>query len=319
MSKLRLVVTEFAAYAFVRVLIAVVQTMPTDMGDSICRGLAWAATHPLRIRRRITDENLQGCFPDADPADRKRLSVAMWHHLLLMSFEIAWAQRRLHLSNWSEHVQFKNNKVLLGYLLGGRPTVLVTGHYGNFEIGGYVIGLMGFPSTSIARKLDNQYLDTWVGRFRAAHGQFMVDKNGCAPLIEEHLRQGGTLSLLADQHAGDKGCWVNFLGIPASCHKALALFTMSSGAPMITGYTRRIDGTPMKFESGCIAVADPQSDPDGICESVTRLTEWYNEKLADAIRPAVQQYWWLHRRWRTPPDRVASRLARVALAARRAA
>ena len=45
-----------------------------------------------------------------------------------------------------------------------------------------------------------------------------------APLVDRHLQQAGTLSLLADQHAGDKGCWVDFLGVPASSHKALALF-----------------------------------------------------------------------------------------------
>ncbi len=317
MSRIRPIVSDFAAYALVRVLIAIVQTLPTDMGDSICRGLARLATGPLRIRRRITQENLSHCFPHATPLELQRLTRAMWHHLLLMSLEVAWAQRRLHLCNWSDHVQFRDNKALLRYLLSDRPTVLVTGHFGNFEIGGYVIGLMGFPSTSIARRLDNRFLDDWVGRFRAARGQFMVDKIGCAPLIEEHLRNGGTLSLLADQHAGEKGCWVNFLGIPASCHKALALFTMSSGAPMITGYTRRIDGVPMKFESGCVAVADPQNDADGVCESVTRLTQWYNAKLADAIRPAVEQYWWLHRRWRTPPERIGKRLQRQPLGADR--
>ncbi len=300
--------SEFAAYAFVRALIAVVQAMPADMGDAFCRIIAVLAAGPLKIRSKTTTENICRCFPDASPQALRHLQVAMWHHLLLMSFEIAWAQRRLHLSNWSEHVQFQDNQLILKHLLSDRPTVLVTGHFGNFEIGGYVIGLMGFPTTSIARRLDNRYLNDWVGQFRAARGQFMVDKIGCAPQIEEHLRCGGTLSLLADQHAGDKGCWVDFLGVPASCHKALALFTMSSGAPMIAGYTRRIEGTPMRFESGCIGVADPLDDPDRVCESVSSLTLWYNEQLAKAISLSVEQYWWLHRRWRTPPAQVAKRL-----------
>ena len=45
------------------------------------------------------------------------------------------------------------------------------------------------------------------------------------------LQMGGILSLLADQYAGEKGCWVEFMGRPASCHKAVALFTITSGAP----------------------------------------------------------------------------------------
>jgi KDO2-lipid IV(A) lauroyltransferase len=227
-----------------------------------------------------------------------------------MVFEIAWAQRRLHLTNWSEYVRFHGNIEMLDYLLSDRPTVLVTGHFGNFEIGGYVIGLMGFDTMSIARRLDNEFFHDWVQRFREAHGQYMVDKIGCAPIVDKHLQSGGTLSLLADQHAGDRGCWVNFMGVPASCHKALALFTMISDAPMLVGYTRRLNDQPMQFESGVVAVADPRVDPTGVCQSVDSLTQWYNEHLAAIVSQSVEQYWWLHRRWRTPPPKIAQRLAR---------
>ena len=311
------VVKEFAAYALVRLIVAVIQTLPMDMGNDCCRGLAWLLSGPLGVRKKITDHNLQRVFPDATPEQRQELDRAMWHHLLLMVCEIAWAQRRLHLVNWSQYVRFHNCRTTLRGLLSTRPTVTVTGHYGNFEIGGYTMGLMGIPSTTIARRLDNRFLHRWVAQFRGAKGQHMVDKEGCAPFVQEHLENNGTLSLLADQDAGTKGCWVNFMGVPASCHKALALFSLSTGAPMMAGYTRRVGGEPMQFESACTAVADPNNDPDGICESVTTLTNWYNDQLARSVALSVEQYWWLHRRWRTPPERVARRFAKEA--ARKAA
>ncbi|TWU35152.1 Lipid A biosynthesis lauroyl acyltransferase [Novipirellula artificiosorum] len=300
---------DFAAYAVVRLLVAVIQTLPLDMGQSLADGVAALAAGPLKIRHSETDENLRKVFPNASSEARDHLSRKMWRHLLLMVCEIAWAQRRLHLTNWSQYVTFRDNQLVLGHLLSERPTVSVTGHFGNFEIGGYVLGLMGFSTTTIARKLDNAFLDRWVQRFRGAKGQQMVDKEGCAPLIDRHLRSGGALSLLADQHAGPKGCWVNFLGVPASSHKALALFTLGSNAPMMVSYTIRTGGQPMRFEAGCVAVADPLNDPDGICASVTTLTQWYNDNLAIAVGMSLEQYWWLHRRWREPPERVARRLA----------
>ncbi len=302
---------DFAAYLLVRFLVAVIQTLPMDMGDSMCHGLAWLASGPLGIRRGVTERNLTRVFPDADQQSRRRLSFAMWHHLLLMVCEIAWAQRRLHLSNWSKHVRFRSQVDMLSILLSKRPVVTVTGHFGNFEVGGYVIGLMGFSTTTIARRLDNRFLHAWVERFRGAKGQQMVDKEGCAPIVEEHLKNGGALAILADQHAGDKGCWTDFMGVPASCHKALALFSLSSGAPMLAGYTIRLDGKPLKFESACIAIADPQRG-DPACESVNSLTKWYNEQLERSVALAVEQYWWLHRRWREPPPKVAKRLQKRA-------
>jgi KDO2-lipid IV(A) lauroyltransferase len=303
---------DFFAYSIVRLLVAVIQTLPLDMGDSVCRGLAWLVSGPLKIRQNVTEENLKRIFPDADAESRQRLSFAMWHHLLLMVCEIAWAQRRLHRTNWSKHVAFRDNRLMLRYVLSDRPVVTVTGHFGNFEIGGYVSGLMGVSTLAIARQLDNSFLHRWVERFRGAKGQHIVDKEGCAGEVEQHLQDGGVLALLADQHAGPKGCWVEFLGVPASCHKALALFSLSSQAPMVVVSTRRVEGKPMQFECRSTGVADPLHDSEGVCASVTTLTNWYNDRLAIAIDEAVEQYWWLHRRWRTPPERVARRLNRAA-------
>ena len=309
---------DYAAYLVVRLLVAVIQTMPMDMGDSMCRGLAWLASGPLGVRRGVTERNLRRIFPDADEDSRRELTFAMWHHLLLMVCEIAWAQRRLHLTNWAKHVRFRDQYKILHIVLSKRPSIMVTGHFGNFEISNYVIGMMGVGPTSIARRLDNRFLHEWVDRFRSAKGQHLVDKEGCAPFVEEHLKNGGVLSILADQHAGDKGCWTNFMGVPASCHKALALFSLSSDAPMMAGYTIRLNNKPMQMEAACVGIADPTTG-DPSCESVNSLTEWYNARLEESVALAVEQYWWLHRRWREPPPKVVKRLAKRAEKQRAAA
>lgn len=311
-ARIRRIVSDFAAYLFVRMLVAFIQTLPFDMGDRVCRSLAWLCARVLRIRHSTTDENLRAVFPEASQQERDALEVAMWHHLMLMVCEIAWAQRRLHLTNWRDHMQFRGNREMLSVLLTKRPIIMVSGHFGNFEVGGYMFGMMGCESTTIARKLDNPFLHRWVERFRGAKGQHMVDKEGCAAEVQTHLDNCGTLTILADQHAGDKGHWCDFMGVPASCHKALALFSLGSNAPMIVGYTTRIGGQPMQFESGTEAVADPLCDSDENATSVSALTQWYNHHLAESVSRNVHQYWWLHRRWRRPPEKVARRLAKQA-------
>ena len=291
---------DLLGYLVTRFFVAFVQTLPYDTADSVCRALAKLFSRVIVVRRKTFDNNMRLIFPNATPKQKLALCEAMWHHLLLMVCEIAWAPRRLHLTNWMRHIRLSDNRTMLKHLLSGRPTIMVTGHFGNFEISGYTVGLMGFPTVTIARRLDNPFLHDFLEDFRETHGQFMVDKEGCAPLIDRHLAAGGTLSLLADQHAGSKGCWVEFLGADASCHKALALFSLTSGAPMIVGYTRRL-GRPMQFESGCVAIADPVNDSTGRCSGVRPLTQWYSDQLAAAIEPAVEQYWWVHRRWRKKP------------------
>ncbi|MFG0255946.1 MAG: lysophospholipid acyltransferase family protein [Rhodopirellula sp. JB053] len=303
------------AYVVVRGIVCVIQVLPLDMGDHLCRGLAALLSGPLPVRARTISETLEKIYPRVNEERARGLTLAMWHHLMLMVCEVAWAQRRLHRANWTEHVQFQGNRQMLAASLSSRPSVLVSGHFGNFEIGSYTLGLMGMKTLAIARKLDNIHLHRWVERFRGAKGQQLVDKNGCAPIVEKFMDEGGTLSLLADQHAGDKGLWVDFCGVPASCHKALALFSLAHEAPMLAVYTRRVDGRPMQFESAMMEMVDPavkdaegKTNPD--CESVEALTRWYNRQLERTIDRAPEQYWWLHRRWRTPSPRVAKRLAK---------
>ncbi|MFM7974389.1 MAG: lysophospholipid acyltransferase family protein, partial [Pirellula sp.] len=123
------------------------------------------------------------------------------------------------------------------------------------------------------------------------------------------LAQGGALSLLADQYGGPKGCWVEFLGQLASCHKALALFTLSSGAPMLVCSNIRAK-KPLHFQMSILGLADPKSTdcPD----SIQTMTQWYNQCLEKAIRAVPSQYWWVHHRWKGTPPAKANKANKVA-------
>jgi KDO2-lipid IV(A) lauroyltransferase len=149
--------------------------------------------------------------------------------------------------------------------------------------------------------LDNPFLDRYVRRFREANGQFMLSKQGSARAIDELLRSGGSLVVLGDQHAGPKGCWVDFFGKPASYHKAIALFPLIHGAPLLIVYAVR-SGAPLHFELGLVDVADPRL-PAAHTAGIEPLTQWYNNALERLIRLNPAQYWWVHRRWKGEPPR----------------
>lgn len=299
---------DWLAYIALRVLIAIVQSTSLENCQRCSRVLAYWLAHWVPLRRDTIDENLRRVIPNIDACELAAMRLAMWEHLLLMVCEIAQAPRKVHRSNWRDHFSLPHKKVIVNALMSDRPTILVTGHLGNFELAGFATGLFGVRSTTIARPLDNRYVHDFITRFRSLGGQMMLDKDGSAVPVQEILEQGGTLALLADQHAGPKGCWENFLGHPASCHKALALFVLTSGASMLVCYNRRLNGKPLQFELGVTGVADP-SIPGAHLASVRSLTAWYNRRLEQAIALAPEQYWWVHRRWREPP---APRKARAA-------
>ncbi len=294
-------IVDWLVYFAVRTVVCIVQASRLETCATWAKILAWVVYDVARVRRSVVDENLRHAFPEWDEPQRQAVARDMWRHLFLMVAEVALAPRRIHDTNWRDYVQIEGAKEIVAQLLSRRATVLVSGHFGNFEMAGFVAGLLGVPTYAIARPLDNPYLHAYVTRFRSSTGQYLLSKEGSAPQIQAVLESGGALALLADQHAGPKGAWVQFFGRPASCHKALALFSLTNDAPMLVCYARRAGG-PLKFVVGLADIFDPLSAPARL-QGVTPLSQWYSDVLEEVIRQTPDQYWWVHRRWREPPAR----------------
>jgi len=251
-------------------------------------------TEKLRFREKVIRENIRGVFPDADDDRIRNMTRNMWYHLFLMGCEIAHAPRKIHDTNWRKHVFIRDKVRMTSYLIDYRPLVAVTGHFGNFEMAGYVTGLLGMPSYTVARKLDNEHLDRFLNGFRERNGQFILPKDGSAPAIQKVLDSGAILTILGDQHAGTKGCWIDFLGRPAACHKAIALFTLSGNAPKIVDpVVQRSNGRSDLRSSGSILVGAPSlEEKTRSQEKETRSSRVANFRL-DGVQVAGSTGCWI--------------------------
>ena len=289
-------IVDYLVYVVIRTLICIVQAMRIETGQRVARGLAWLFCNVLRVRQGVVDDNLAHAFPEMSPAERLRLARRMWEHLFLLVLEVAHTPRKIHETNWRDYVSLTNKVELVNCLLDDRPVLIVSAHLGNFEVGGYVLGILGFPTYTVARTLDNPYLDQFVNRFRGDTGQHIISKNGGYDQIVEVLSRGGTMTFLADQYAGPKGCWVEFFGRPASAHKAIALLALDNNAWMSASTVRRLE-RPMRFELNNSRMIDPHETGTDV-GTIGELTQWYTTRLEELIRRAPDQYWWLHRRWK---------------------
>jgi KDO2-lipid IV(A) lauroyltransferase len=290
---------DFSTYLLVRVVIALIQSLPLNVCERIANVLATIAGRVLRIRGNVVEENLRIAFPDISTEERATITWQMWRHLILMIMEIAQTPRKVHETNWKEHSHIVNQELFVRSLLSGRPLVIISGHFGNFELGGYLMGLFGFPTYTVARELDNKYLDRFINDFRGRTGQYMLPKKGSGADIQKILERGGILTLLGDQHAGQNQCWVDFFGKPASTHKAVSVFSLGNRAPTMVSYARRLDRV-LHYEVGPEAICDP-ADPNFDFGTVPLLAQWYTNHLENLIRRSPGQYWWLHRRWKGQP------------------
>jgi len=291
-------IVDYLLYLLVRIFVCFVQAISLETCDRVAGLLATLCMHVIPLRRKLIDENLRHAYPAMSAAERHALAWRMWKHLYLLVAEVAHAPRKIHQTNWRDYVQIKQADGMVRRLIADRPFLIVSGHFGNFELAGYILGILGFPTYSVARTLDNPHLNAFIAKFRGATGQHIIPTKGGYDDILAVLARGGTMALLADQYAGSKGCWVNFFGRPASAHKAIALLALDSDAPLAAGYTMRLDG-PLKYELGVWGFVDPRdASAEADRQGIGPLTQWYTSAIEGFVRKAPDQYWWLHDRWK---------------------
>jgi len=297
-----------AAYVAVRVAICVVQALPRTTCERLARSWSGFLANRVKIRRRVVRENLRQAFPEWSPAEAREAARGMWEHLLLMVFEIAHAERAIRKTTWRRHLRIHGMERMVRLLWTDRPKVILSGHFGNFELAAYLFGLFGLRIFSVARELDNPWLDRFVTDFRESRGQTILPKKGSAPDVALVLEENGAIALLGDQAAGPKGCWVDFFGRPASVHKAIGVFSITAEAPVLVCSATRRKGL-FDFDLRVEGTADPAAGRPETAD-LQSLSQWYTSLLEETIRREPAQYWWVHRRWRDRP-----RKARVARSA----
>ena len=288
---------DWLVYLAVRLTVALIGIFPIDACQTFARFLAFLLTRLFGVRRMVLEENLLIAFPESTPGERNRLVRRMWEHLLMMGVEFFYGRRLIHETNWRHYVELVDGQKMVRLFFENRPIVMVTGHFGNFEMGGYLLGLLGYPTYSVARNLDNRFLNRYIHQLRETTGQYLVDKKGAAERVEELMERNEIVAFLSDQSAGPKGCWVDFFGRPASAYKAMALLSFQYNAPILVCHATRIDSTPMRIRLEPVDLFDPAETENGL-GSVFEITQWFTSLLERSIRRSPEQYWWLHRRWK---------------------
>lgn len=298
-------------YLAFRLLACALSMLSVRTTVRIAESLAWLLTRvlPQKLTRYdVAADNLRAAFGDDLTAHRvDRMIFDMWVHLFRLLAETVQLPRKMALVNCREVIVFRNRQVVLQALCSGRPVFILGGHFGNWEVSTATFGLFGFPMGIVARKLDNPYLHKWFFESRQNTGHRLYLKRGGWDGMNQLLQAGGNLGLLCDQDAGARGVFVDFFGREASTFKSIALMAIEYDALLVVGYGIRLpddsEARWVRYEIGCEEVIDPRSF-DYSRNTVAEITQCYTTALERAVRRAPEQYFWIHRRWKTRPEQV---------------
>lgn len=253
------------------------------MGWVTARIIAPLAGYSRRIR-----ENLAHACPDLPEAEVRRLVRAVADNTGRNMIEMYSAR------DFTEHVRHSpvtgpGMDVVRAASAEGRPLIFVTGHFGNFNAARVAMVEQGIDLGGFYRPLKNRYFNRHYTRAMTALSQPMFEqgKRGMVQMVK-HLRNGGVQAILTDLNAHD-GLPLDFFGKPALTSLVTAEMALKFDAPLVPVWgIRRENGLDFDVY---VEEPIPPSDP-------VTMTQAFNDRLEAQVRANMDQWFWIHRRWK---------------------
>ncbi|QBF33239.1 lysophospholipid acyltransferase family protein [Thalassococcus sp. S3] len=253
------------------------------MGWLVARIIAPLARFDTRIR-----DNLNLVCPDLPEAEIQRLCRAVPDNAGRTLIEIYSGQPFIDRAK-AAPIQGPGFSALEAARASGRPVILVTGHFGNYDVARANLIARGHNMGALYRRMANPYFNEHYVRSISAIGTPMFEqgRRGMMEMVK-HLKSGGLLGILTDLHAhGGKA--LTFFGKPAVTSVVTAELALKYDAELIPIYAVR-QPNGLDFEI-VMQAPIPHSDPETMTQAV-------NDGLERLVRDHMDQWFWIHRRWK---------------------
>lgn len=290
---------QFFDFCVLYFLFLVARPLPRGFLLAAGRGLGTFVWAVVRFRREVVLDNLRHAFGgEMSEPEIKALARSFYRNLGMTLMEFL-SFPSLKKDDFCELVDVRGMEHFTGIVDQGGGALLVSGHFGNWELMGARVAAEGQPVSFIVKEQTNARVDRMQNdiRHRAGIGTIRSGGTSIREMIRA-LRRRELIGLVGDQDAGPEGYFTNFLGRPASVFRGTAYFAWKLKVPIVTGFIfRQPDGRH-------VVEVDPPFAPEPDWDeetAVARLTEIHVSRLEAAIRKAPDQYFWLHRRWKTRP------------------
>ena len=292
---------DYLIYLLVRTLAIFIQLARVDVSLRFARWLGGGLYRIYPRGRQRALENLRLSFPEKHAIWHERTARRSFEHLVMFAFDMLYTPRLLRRSNWRRCIKLPDISAVVKLLTQGRGVIMVTGHYGNFEVLGCALAALGLNVYGVARPLDNRYLNRYIYE-TLHHGPTIIYKKGATESMHRILTTGKVLGLVGDQNGSRKDVFVDFFGRQAATYKSIALLAMEYDVPIIVGCARRLNDR-YHFEFDLARIIMPQ-EWQGQGDPLCWITAEWTTAIEEFVRRDPEQYWWIHRRWKTrPPQR----------------
>ncbi len=236
---------------------------------------------------------LRRVYPDLPDDEIRRIVRAMWDNLFRTAIEFVHLSKILATDD-NRFVDIVGEEKFRAICETGKPILLISGHFANWEIGALPMLRAGGRAGIVYRKSNNPTVDRLITGSRGVQDYDMLPKGraGAAGMLRI-IKAGGRIAMLVDQKFNE-GISVPFLGDDAMTSTAAAELAYKYGVVLVPWRPERLGGCRFRLTLFDPLVCDQSANRKN---EVERLTREMNDILGGWITDRPEQWMWLHRRW----------------------
>jgi KDO2-lipid IV(A) lauroyltransferase len=296
--------SHYAEYYGLRGAVAAMRRLSFHRAGRLGAAIGRFGYRPLGIRRAVVERQVRAAFPGLADAAALRIALESYAHLGRTTIETALTPGYSPAEILGLFEGEDGWDIVERARAGGRGILFVSGHLGNWELGGSFIASRGMPLEAVTRRMQNPLFDAYITETRRQIGMAVIHDADAVRRVPRATREGHGVAMLVDQGAvGLASTWVPFFGRYAKTPRGPAVFALRLQAPLVFAVAiRQPSGRyVMHFEE---IPVHPTGDRE---VDVERIVRDYTATLERWIRRYPEQYFWHHRRWKhqrpgTPPE-----------------
>ncbi len=242
--------------------------------------------HHIQLRKEVALQNIIRAFPERS---------LNWHTKVLKNAYSFFVKNFIQFLSFpvDSSMTINGKENFDSTLKKGKGIILVTGHFGPWEILMDWLGRQNYPAVVVANKQRNRGADLFFRELREQSGMMHIYRKVPIEKMYQVLERGQILGLASDQDAKKRGVFVNFMGQSSSTPKGAARFYQETNAPMVFVVSHETPAGNYVVECEVIDISNKAS--------IQEITQAYTTLLETRIRKHPEQYFWFHRRWKTKP------------------
>ncbi|MBI3304673.1 MAG: lysophospholipid acyltransferase family protein [Deltaproteobacteria bacterium] len=276
--------------------------LPFRLAFRVGEGVGWLLYLLDQPHRQVGLRNLELAFPNKSAAERQailresllnlgRLAAEFCHLHALTKKNISERVRLADLGQWQDFVaKFQHTGALI-----------LTGHFGNWELLAHAHACYGFPVHIIHRRLRNPLIDDLIVRERERCGNKVIRKTTAGLEVFRAIRQKAVVVAAVDQNtSGRMGVFVPFFSRLASTSTGLAGLALASGIPVIPAFLVR-EGRTWRHRIELLPPIDPVRTGDQEAD-LRATTARFTAVFQQMVERHPDHWLWIHKRWKRRPE-----------------